>query len=57
MKCPRYRHNSGGLATCQGTAESVRHTVLKVDRQLGVDDAPILASARPFFCDVHHSQV
>ena len=38
-------------------AGSVRHAVGKVDSQLGVDDAPVLASARPFFRNVHHGQI
>ena len=38
-------------------AGSVRHPVGKVDSQLSVDDAPILAPARPFLGDVHHGQV
>ena len=38
-------------------AGSVWHPVSKVDSQLSVDDAPILAPARPFLGDVHHGQI
>ena len=38
-------------------AGSVRHPVGKVDSQLGVDDAPILASVCPFSGNVRHGQV
>ena len=33
------------------------HSVSKEDRQLGVDQAPILSAASPLFRDVHHSQI
>ena len=38
------------------TAETC-HTLGEVDRQLGVDDAPVLAPASPFSGNIHHSQV
>ena len=39
------------------SADSIRHSVGKVDSQLCVNEAPVLASARPFFRNVHHSHV
>ena len=36
---------------------SVRHPVSEINSQLGVDQAPVLAPARPFFCNVYHGQV
>ena len=35
----------------------IRHTVSKVDGQLGKDHAPILSPAGPFFGNVHHCQI
>lgn len=36
---------------------SIRHSVIKVDRQLDVDHIPVLASASPLFRNVHHRQI
>ena len=44
-------------AVCEGAARSVRHTLGEVDRQLGVNDAPVLAPASLFSGNIHHSQV
>ena len=57
MYRPLHRHISGGQAACQGATGLVRHSVCEVDCQLSMDHAPILASARPFLCNIHHSQV
>lgn len=55
--CPLYRHINDVSAVCQGAARSVWHTLGEADRQLGVDDAPILPPASPFSGNIHHSQV
>ena len=33
------------------------HPVAVIDRQLGVDDAPVLPSSRPFLRNVHHGEI
>ena len=38
-------------------SRSVRHAIREEYRQLGVDHAPVLPSASPFFRDIHHSKV
>ena len=38
-------------------ASSIRFSVSEIDRQLGVDYAPILAPSRPFPGNVHHGQI
>ena len=35
----------------------VGHSILKIDRQIRVNSAPILTSASPLFRDVHHCQI
>ena len=42
---------------CEGAAGSVRRTLCEADRQLGVDDAPILAPPSPFLGNIHHGQI
>ena len=36
---------------------AIRHSVIEVDRQLGVDHAPVLTPPSPLFRNVHHRQI
>ena len=42
---------------CRGGLLLVGHSILKIDRQIRVNSAPILTSASPLFRDVHHCQI
>lgn len=69
---PPCLQNNSRLRACQGRrpwppfistldmpvcSRSIRHTIREEHSQLCVDRAPVLPSASPFLCNIHHGQI